>query len=56
MAIKKLVTKVMVITLCSRYSKFNLNHSPKSNQIFKTSIHQSYNITNKTLVRIRVKA
>ena len=32
---------VMVIIPCSQYAKLNPNSSPKSNQIFKSSIHQS---------------
>ena len=39
---------------CSQYAKLNLNPSPKSNQIFKSSIHQSSNMTNKTLLTVRV--
>ena len=30
-----------VIIPCSQHAKLNLNPSPKSNQIFKSSIHQS---------------
>ena len=54
MALNLYKIQLEVIIPCSQYEKLNFNPSPKSNQIFKSSIHQSKNMTNKTLVRVGV--